>query len=105
MSSVVERVPVDAARQREVAAELRTFMPEDAVLWQREAVQPYECDGLSAYRQLPMVVALPKDESQVRRILRRVTGCACRSSHAVRARVSRAAHCRLPTACCCRPQS
>jgi glycolate oxidase len=32
-------------------------------------VQPYECDGLSAYRQIPMVVALPENEEQVRRIL------------------------------------
>jgi glycolate oxidase len=69
MTAVVQPVPIDAARQREVAAALRAFLPEDAVLWEREAVQPYECDGLSAYRQVPMVVALPQNESQVRRIL------------------------------------
>jgi glycolate oxidase len=69
MSSVVEPVPVDFARQREVAAALRRFMPESAVLFEREDVQPYECDGLSAYRQVPMVVALPRNEDEVRRIL------------------------------------
>jgi glycolate oxidase len=69
MSAIAEPVPVDTARQREVATALRAFMPEEAVLWEREAVQPFECDGLSAYRQVPMVVALPEDESQVRRIL------------------------------------
>ncbi|MDB5902806.1 MAG: FAD-binding oxidoreductase [Betaproteobacteria bacterium] len=69
MSAVVEPLPVDFDRQRQVAAALRTFMPESAVLVAREDVQPYECDGLSAYRQVPMVVALPADEEQVRRIL------------------------------------
>ena len=70
MTAVVEAVPVDFARQREVAVALRAFLPEPAVLFEREDVQPYECDGLSAYRQVPMVVALPEDEEQVRRILR-----------------------------------
>jgi glycolate oxidase len=69
MSTVVEPVPVDFARQREVAAALRAFLPSAAVLFEREDVQPYECDGLSAYRQVPMVVALPQNEVEVRRIL------------------------------------
>src|SRR5436190_11402439 len=44
-------------------------MPARAVLWEEEDTRPYECDGLTAYRQLPMVVALPETEEQVRRIL------------------------------------
>ena len=70
MSSVVEATPVDYARQRDVAAALRAFMPASAVLFEREDVQPYECDGLSAYRQVPMIVALPENEAQVQRILK-----------------------------------
>jgi glycolate oxidase len=70
MSVVVEATPVDFARQRNVAAALREFMPPSAVLFEREAVQPYECDGLSAYRQVPMVVALPENEAEVQRILK-----------------------------------
>src|SRR3712207_7512360 len=69
MTSVVEAEPVDLIRQRDIAAALRAFMPASAVLFDREDVQPYECDGLSAYRQVPMVVALPENEDQVRRIL------------------------------------
>ena len=69
MSTVVEATPVDHHRQREVAAALRAFLPKDAVLFDREDVQPYECDALSAYRQVPMVVALPETEEQVQRIL------------------------------------
>ena len=44
-------------------------MPERSVLWQEEDTRPYECDGLTAYRRLPMVVALPETEAQVQRVL------------------------------------
>jgi glycolate oxidase len=52
-----------------VARALRAFLPARAVLFEEEDTRPYECDGLTAYRQLPMVVALPETEEQVRRIL------------------------------------
>jgi glycolate oxidase len=38
-------------------------------LWNREDTTPYECDGLTAYRQRPLVVALPETEEQVRAVL------------------------------------
>ena len=60
---------IDPQRQSEVARALRQFMPERAVLWQEEDTRPYECDGLTAYRRVPMVVALPETEAQVRRVL------------------------------------
>jgi glycolate oxidase len=44
-------------------------MPERSVLWQVEDTRPYECDGLTAYRRVPMVVALPETDAQVQRIL------------------------------------
>ena len=53
-----------------VAAALREFLPARAVLHEEEDTRPYECDGLTAYRQLPMVVALPETEEQVRRVLK-----------------------------------
>ncbi len=53
-----------------VAAALREFLPARAVLHEEEDTRPYECDGLTAYRQLPMVVALPETEEQVQRILK-----------------------------------
>jgi glycolate oxidase len=61
---VGEALPVAA-----VAAALREFLPARAVLHEEEDTRPYECDGLTAYRQLPMVVALPETEEQVRRVL------------------------------------
>jgi len=61
---------IDFQRQKQVAEALRAFLPERCVLWAREDTQPYECDGLTAYRRVPMVVALPETEAQVQRILR-----------------------------------
>jgi glycolate oxidase len=61
---------VDPARQRDVARALRAFLPARCVLWQEEDTKPFECDGLTAYRRIPMVVALPETEEQVQRILR-----------------------------------
>jgi glycolate oxidase len=66
---VGEAVPVSLSRRQEVARALRAFLPARAVLFEEEDTRPYECDGLTAYRQLPMVVALPETDEQVRRIL------------------------------------
>jgi len=70
MTTPVAAVPVDAARQQRVAQALRAFLPEAAVLYAPEDVKPYECDGMSAYRQVPMVVALPATEEDVARVIR-----------------------------------
>ena len=63
-----EALPV--ARQAQVAKALLQFLPARAVLYAEEDTRPYECDGLTAYRQLPMVVALPETEEQVQRVLK-----------------------------------
>ncbi|MEW5892510.1 MAG: FAD-linked oxidase C-terminal domain-containing protein [Pseudomonadota bacterium] len=51
-------------------AALRDILPADAVLEEEEARRPYECDGLSAYRQLPYVVALPHTVDEARAVLK-----------------------------------
>ena len=70
MGQALPLAKADAARQAAVARALRAFLPARAVLWQEEDTRPYECDGLTAYRNLPMVVALPETPEQVQRILR-----------------------------------
>ena len=59
-----------AARRAQVVAEFATALPAHALLWHREDTIPYECDGLTAYRHQPMVVALPETEEQVAAVLR-----------------------------------
>src|SRR6185436_18645348 len=54
---------------REVAQRLAASLPAAAVLTEREDLKPYECDGLSAYRETPLVAALPADEAEVAAVL------------------------------------
>ena len=49
---------------------LRAFLPREAVLHHDDELRPYECDGLSAYRAVPLMVVLPETTDQVQRILR-----------------------------------
>ena len=53
-----------------LTARLRELLPEHALLAEEEDMRPYDCDGLTAYRQLPLLVALPEDEAQTQAILR-----------------------------------
>jgi glycolate oxidase len=58
------------ARQSLVVSELAALLPPHALLWQPEDTIPYECDGLTAYREQPLAVALPETEEQVAAVLR-----------------------------------
>ena len=48
---------------------LGAILPARCVLHEAEQLAPYECDGLSAYRQAPLVVAIPEEIEQIKRIL------------------------------------
>ncbi|SIQ76966.1 FAD-linked oxidase C-terminal domain-containing protein [Pseudacidovorax sp. RU35E] len=63
-----------AERQAQVVRALGALLPAHALLWQDEDTTPYECDGLTAYRQRPLVVALPETEAQVQAVLRTCHG-------------------------------
>ena len=63
-----------AMRQRAVVASLAAVLPPHALLWHSEDTVPYECDGLTAYRQRPLVVALPETEAQVGAVLAATSG-------------------------------
>ncbi len=61
----------DRARRRaEVVAALQAELPPHALLWHTEDTVPYECDGLTAYRQQPLAVALPETDAHVAAVLR-----------------------------------
>lgn len=66
-----EATAIDRAeRQRAVVAALSAVLPPHALLWRGEDTTPYECDGLTAYRESPLVVALPETEAQVAAVLK-----------------------------------
>ena len=57
-------------RKDEIVAALRAIVPGESVIADPDGVRPYESDGLTAYRQPPMVVVLPHTTEQVARILK-----------------------------------
>jgi glycolate oxidase len=58
-----------ATRRAQVSTALRHVLPARAVLSEPEDTRPYECDGLAAYRQMPMIVVLPDSEAQIVAVL------------------------------------
>ena len=58
-----------AMQTLELVNSFRTFLPRNSVLYETEDLKPYECDGLSAYRQTPMIVVLPRTEEEIISIL------------------------------------
>jgi glycolate oxidase len=57
------------ARRDRIVAALRAIVPGEGVIAAEREMRPYESDGLTAYRQLPMVVVLPETVAQVSRVL------------------------------------
>src|SRR5450631_1611894 len=58
-----------AARQSLVVSALARILPANCILHRGEETVPYECDALTAYRQLPLVVVIPESEAQVAAVL------------------------------------
>ena len=53
----------------ELVKRLSAVLPAPSLLYEVEDLKPYECDGLTAYRQIPLVVALPENERQIQLVL------------------------------------
>ena len=68
MATTASPIAINAMRSA-VAQALAAFMPPAALLTAPEDLRPYECDGLSVYRELPMLAALPSTTAEVQRIL------------------------------------
>ncbi len=70
MSLVMPKPEEEILRNRgALIAELRRIVPADNVIDQESALRAYECDALTMYRQLPLVVVLPETVDQVSRIM------------------------------------
>ncbi|MCU7921847.1 MAG: FAD-binding protein [Candidatus Thiodiazotropha sp. (ex Dulcina madagascariensis)] len=53
-----------------LARAFQQLLPSDCVIFREEELIPYECDGLSAYRRVPLIVLLPYTADQVEAILK-----------------------------------
>lgn len=61
---------MNTSQQTALVAAISRFLPADDILASEEERRPYECDGLAAYRQLPMLVVLPETIEQVQQVMR-----------------------------------
>ena len=59
----------ECSRGSALVTALREVLPADCVLWRDEELHPYECDGLTAFRQMPLAVVLPRAEAEVCNVL------------------------------------
>src|SRR5690349_9748802 len=69
----VKMPPADAdvlSRRDEIIAALRSIVQGEGVIEGEREMRPFESDGLTAYRQLPLVVVLPSTTAQVAAVLR-----------------------------------
>jgi glycolate dehydrogenase FAD-linked subunit len=66
----VATAPLTAERLNVLLDAFRAFLSAESVLAREEERRPYECDGLSVYRELPLLVLLPETIEQVQRVLR-----------------------------------
>ena len=64
------QIKTDNDLQNTVVNTLSVHLPAHALIWHKEDTTPFECDGLTAYRQRPMVVALPESYIQVQAVLK-----------------------------------
>jgi len=62
--------PLPEVNKAELLKTLQHALPDLDLLWREDELKPYECDGLSAYRTTPMLVALPRRLDQVQTLLR-----------------------------------
>lgn len=60
---------MESKRKADLLQGLRQIVAEEALLVRQEELVPYECDGLTALRELPMAVVLPEEKEQLRQIL------------------------------------
>jgi len=58
------------ANRAQIVADLQAIVPGEGVICAEREMRPYESDGVTAYRQLPLVVVLPETTAQVQRILK-----------------------------------
>ena len=56
-------------RKAEITAALREIVPGEGVIVEEQELKAYESDGLTAYRQVPLIVVLPSTTEEVSRVL------------------------------------
>lgn len=58
------------AKQKKFLNTLQKLLAADSLLVDEESLRPYECDGLSAYKQLPLAVVMPNTNDEIIKIIK-----------------------------------
>jgi glycolate oxidase len=58
------------ARRADIISAMQMIVPGEGVIYDQDELKAYECDGLMAYRQIPLIVVLPETTEQVSQILK-----------------------------------
>jgi len=58
------------AKRREIIGAMQAIVPGEGVIADEDELRAFDCDGLSAYKQLPLIVVLPENTEQVSRVLK-----------------------------------
>ena len=66
---IAETFDFPSVNSTELIGELRQIVPGRGVLSAPEELKPYECDGLSMFREVPLAVVLPETIEQVERVM------------------------------------
>jgi len=62
---------VNQATVKQLKRQFARILPQNSILTSEEELKPYECDGLSAYTQIPLIVVIPDSIEQIRQILKK----------------------------------
>ena len=58
------------ALRDEIVATMHGIVPAGGVIFEEDELRAYDCDGLMAYKQLPLIVVLPETTEQVAKIMK-----------------------------------
>jgi glycolate oxidase len=58
------------AKRKKIISAMQVIVPGEGVITDEDELRAFDCDGLSAYKQLPMIVVLPENTEQVSRVLK-----------------------------------
>ena len=65
----INNAALQPPQQEELIRRLRQCLGVASLIEDSESQRPYECDALSLYRDLPLVVTLPETVAQVKQVL------------------------------------
>jgi len=57
------------AKRQQIVRAMQEIIPGEGVIADEDELRAYDCDGLSAYKQLPLIVVLPENTEQVSQVL------------------------------------